>query len=144
MDIRLLFGIVWIGLVWGIPLCGMAAEPSSGTGKIVKEAGETIDATKEYTRQQKAAFQRKAHDELAVIQKQITTLRVKAHDASAVTRAELQQSISELEKKKAVAKHKLDELRTVTDAKWNEVKAGANKALDELKQSYEKARSQFP
>jgi len=139
-----LFAIAWIGIVAIVPLPGMAVEPPVDAEKITKEARETIEATKQYTAQQKEAFQRKAHEELAAIQKQIIALRGKASEASAATRAELQKSISELEKKKDAAKDKLDELRSATDAKWSEVKAGMNSALDELKRSYQHVREKLP
>jgi hypothetical protein len=43
-----------------IPLSGMAAESEANAEKVAKEAREAIEATKEYTAQQKEAFQRKA------------------------------------------------------------------------------------
>lgn len=139
-----LLGIVWMGIVWAIPLQGLAAEPTVGTEKITKEARETIEATKQYTAQQKEVFQRKAHEELVAIQKRIIALRGKATEASASTRAGLQKSLNDLEKKRDAAKDKLDELRAATDVKWGEVKAGMNNALDELKNSYQKALSHLP
>lgn len=136
--------IVWMGIVGVIPSQGVAAERPVDTEKIAKEARETIEATKQYTAQQKEAFQRKAHEELAAIQKQITALREKANEASAATRAELQKSIYELERKKEAAKNKLDELRAATDAKWSGVKSGMTSALEDLKNSYQKALSRLP
>jgi len=141
----ILWGILWIGIVGIIPLSGGgAAEPPIGAEKITKEARETIEATKQYTAQQKEAFQRKAHEELVTLQKQISALRGKASDASTTTREEFKKSMNELEKKKDAVKHKLDELRTATDAKWNDMKAGANSAIEELKHSYQKALSYLP
>src|SRR5690349_25155214 len=105
--------IVGIALVLGVPHVSFA-----GTETITKEAKETLEATKQYTIEQKEAFQRKAHEELAIIQKQIGTLREKEREVSAATRAELQKSIDELEKKKEAAKHELEQLRAVTDSKW--------------------------
>lgn len=140
----MLVGIVLIGIVGGIPLPGMGAEPPVDTEKITKEARETIEATKQYTAQQKEAFQQKVHEDLVSIQKQIIALRGKAGEASAATRTELQKSINELEKKKDAAKNKLDELRATTDAKWSAMKVAVNSALDELKNSYQKALSHLP
>lgn len=125
-------------------LLSLAVESSADMEKVTKEAQETLEATVEYTAQQKEAFQRKAHEELAAIQKQIIALKGKAGDASASTRAELQKSINELEKKKDAAKNKLDELRSATDAKWTDMKAGMSSALEELKGSYRKAMSILP
>ena len=122
----------------------MAAEPPVDTKKIVTEAREAIEATKQYTVQQKEAFHRKAHEELVAIQKQVFALQGKASKALAVIRTELQKSINELGKKWDIAKNKLDELRAATDAKWIDVKTGMTSALDELKNSYLKALSHLP
>lgn len=116
----------------------------TGPDKIVKEAWETLEATKEYTDQQKSAFQRKAQEELAVLQQQITALRGKVEDASVSTRAELQKSLTELEKKKDGVRKQLDELKQTTDKKWQDVQDGMNSALQELKQSYQKLLSRIP
>lgn len=115
-----------------------------GTGKITKGARETIEATRDYTVQQKEAFQRAVQDEMASLQQRIQTLREKANKASSKTRAKLQGSINELEGKKEAARKKLDELKTSTGAKWSSVRAGMNAALEELKTSYQKALSHLP
>ena len=81
---------------------------------------------------------------MATIQKQIGTLREKGREVSAATRAELQKSIDELEKKKEAAKHELEQLRAVTDSKWAAMKGNVNSALEDLKSSYQKALSHLP
>jgi chromosome segregation ATPase len=144
MSMKMTCAAVLTASVVGISGAGLAADQPTGTEKITKETREAVEATKEYTVQQKEAFQRKAHEELVAIQKQIQALRKKAAEASSATRAEVQKSIAELEKKKDAAKNKLDELRDATDAKWTEVKSGVNSALEELKQSYQKALSRLP
>ena len=140
----LLLGMLCAAMVGVGVLTGTAAEPPIDTEKIGKEARETIEATKQYTVQQKEAFERKAHEELAAIQKKIDALREKARGVSTATKTELQKSIAELEKEKDAARHKLDELATATDAKWSAVKASVNSAIDELKSSYRKAVSRLP
>jgi hypothetical protein len=135
---------VCVALVWMIPDPGRAADLLVGAETITTEIKETVEATKEYTAQQKEAFQRKAQEELASIQSQIRALRGKARNVSASTRAELQKSIDEMEKKKEAAKEKLDTLRDATDAKWHAMKTKVDAALDEIKSSYQKALSRLP
>jgi flagellar motility protein MotE (MotC chaperone) len=122
---------------------GMAAESTVSAEKVVKETQEAIEATKD-TAQQKEAFQLKAQEELAAIQRQIIGLRGKITKASESTRADLQKSLNELEKKKDSVKERLDELKGATDAKWHEVREGMNNALNELKQSCQKLLSHMP
>lgn len=136
-------------VVWGMVVgCAvflvLETESPAGTDTITKEVRVTVDATKEYTAQQKEAFQQKAHEELIAVQKQITALQDKARNASVAARADLQASINELEKKKEAAREKLATLRVATDEKWNAVKSGVDAALDEIKSSYRKALSHLP
>lgn len=140
----------WLGGVLLVPIAGMivcqnvGAESTTGTDKIVKEARETIEATKEYTAQQKEAIERKAQEELTALQQQIAALRGKVAEASVSTRAELQKSLNELEKKKDGVREQLDELKRTTDKKWQDVQDRMNSALHELKQSYQKLLSRIP
>ena len=130
-------------------LCGLvsvgveAGEQPVEPGTIAKEAREAIDATAQYTTQQKEAFQRKAQEELEAIQKQMAALQAKTDKASASARGELQKSIRELETKKEAAMKQLDGLKSATDAKWNEMKAGVHDAIEEMNQSYQRLRSRF-
>jgi len=139
-----MMGVLWVAIAGLSVPQGVAAESKAGTEKIVKEARETIEATKEYTVQQKEAIERKAHDELVALQRQIVELRGKVAQASETTRAELQKSLHELEKKKDGAKERLDQLKGATDAKWHEVQEGMTTALNELTQSYQKLLSHLP
>lgn len=136
--------VVSVALAGLIPCAGMTADSTASAEKVTKEAQEAIEATKEYTAQQKEAFQRKAQEEVMAIQRQIIGLREKMAKASESTRADLQKSLNELEKKKEGVKEKLDELKGATDAKWHEVKEGMNNALNELKHSYQKLLSHMP
>ena len=133
--------IVCIGVVLGL---GMAPNSLAGADTIAKEARETVEAAKEYTSQQKDAFQRKAQEELSAIKSQIETLRGKARNVSASTRADLQKSIDELDKKKEAVKDKLDALRDATDTKWHAIKTTVDTAFEEIKGSYQKALSRLP
>ncbi|MDH4080161.1 MAG: hypothetical protein OEU68_10130 [Nitrospira sp.] len=141
---QLIAGAAWVIGAWLAPMSGMAAESSVSAEKVVKEAQETIEATRQYTVQQKETFQRKAQEELAVMQQQILELRAKVEKASDSTRADLQQSLNELEKKKDGVREKLDELKYATDAKWHEVRERMNSALDEVKRSYRRLLAHLP
>lgn len=141
---RLVAGTVSAAFAVLVSWSGMALESAASAEKVAKETQEAIEATKEYTIEQKEAFQRKAQEELVTIQRQIIGLREKIAKTSESTRADLQKSLNELEKKKNGVKEKLDELKGATDTKWHEVREGMNKALGELKHSYEKLLSHLP
>ena len=120
-----------------------AGEQPVTPGTIAKEARETVEATAQYTVQGKDAFQRKAQEELASIQKRLAALQAKTDKASASVRSELQQSIQELEVKKEAVRKQLDGLKSATDATWHEMKAGVHSAIEEMNQSYQRLRSKF-
>lgn len=131
-------------VLYGLVSAGVeAGEQPVTPGTIAKEARETIEATAQYTTQQKEAFQRKAQDELEAIQKQMAAMQAKADKASVSARAELQKSIRELEVKKEAARKQLDGLKSATDAKWSEVKAGVHDAMEEMNQSYQRLRAKL-
>jgi hypothetical protein len=141
---RFAVGIIFMMSAGLIPWSSMAAESRASAEKVAKEARETIEATRDYTAQQKEAFQRKAHEELVAIQRQLIGLRQKVTEASESTRVELQKSLDELEKKKDGVKKKVDELKGATDAKWHDVREGMNDALNDLKRSYQTVLSRMP
>lgn len=131
---------VWCGL---ISVDVEAGEKSVTPATISQDAREAIETTAQYTAQQKEAFLRKAQEELESIQQQMVALQGKADKASASARTELQKSIYELEGKKAAARTQLDELKSATDAKWNEMRAGVHSAIEEMNQSFQRLRSKL-
>lgn len=134
--------IGFAAVLYGLLSAGVeAGEQPVTPGMIAKEARETIEATAQYTTQQKEAFQRKAQKELETIQKQMAAMQAKADRASASARAELQKSIRELEVKKEAARKQLDGLKSASDAKWSEMKAGVHDAIEEMNQSYQRLRA---
>jgi DNA repair exonuclease SbcCD ATPase subunit len=141
--------IGWIGssvtVVALLAPIGVRAEEKPVTGgTVAKEAREAVEATTQYTAQQKEAFQRKAQEELDAVQKQIAALQAKTTQASESVRMELKQSIQELEAKKAATRKQLEELQAATGSKWNDMKNHVHSAIEDLKQSYQKMRSNLP
>jgi hypothetical protein len=139
--------IVGIWIVGVVPLQVMAAELPVDSEKITQEVRETIAVSRQYMVLRWETFQRKTREELIALQKQLIALRGKAGEASEAARTELLKSIHQAEKKKEVAKVKMDELdklRAATDATWTDVKTGMNAALDELKHSSRYALSRLP
>lgn len=145
MKYRWIIGLSSLFLLgfWLITIGVEAGEKLVTPDTITKEARETIEATAQYTAQQKEAFQRKAQEELDAIQKQMAALQGKADKASASARTELQKSIHELEVKKEAVKKQLDGLKSATDAKWDELRAGVHSAIEEMNQSFQRLRSKL-
>ena len=140
-----LWGIVGIGLLT-IPVvvaAGASDKPVTGD-RVIREAQEAVTATKDYTIQQKDAFQQKVQMELDEMQARITQLRGQVNHASAEARADIQQAIEELEKKKDQANKKAEAIHSATASSWEQVKLKTAAAMDDLRDSLTRARSHFP
>ncbi|HET9960940.1 MAG TPA: hypothetical protein VFQ34_01275 [Nitrospiraceae bacterium] len=123
---------------------GDASGPDQGTGKVLRETKEAMEATKEYTLKQKETFTDKVRAELKEMQEKIAELRRKTESASAEARAELQNAITDLEKKKNEARKKLDEASESTGTAFGRLRDGVATAVEELKKSYKDALSKMP
>jgi len=140
-----LWGIMGIGLLT-IPVvvaAGASDKPVTGD-RVIRETQEAVTATKDYTIQQKDAFQQKVQTELNEMQVRITQLRGQVNHASAEARAEIQKAIRELEKKKDLANKKVDAIHSATASSWEQVKSKTEAAMDDLRDSLTRARSYLP
>jgi hypothetical protein len=140
-----LWGLVGIGLLV-LPVVTTAGTPDTPvTGdKVIRETKEAVTATKDYTIQQKDAFQRKIRTELDEMQVRITQLRGQVKHASAEARADIQKAIKELEKKKDLAEKKAQEIHSATASSWEQVKSKTSAAMDDLRKSFNRAKSHLP
>lgn len=111
---------------------------------VIREAQEAVTATKDYTIQQKDAFQRKIQTELEEVQVRITQLRGQVEHASGEARADIQTSIGELEKKKQLVNKKAEAIHSATASSWEQVKSKTAAAMDDLRKSLKRALSHLP
>ncbi len=116
----------------------------SATDKMVRDTKDAVEATKQYTIQQKEAFQKAIQNELNEMQVKIADLQKKTSAASVEARAEMQKAIQDLEKQKDEARKKLDEVNASTSSAWSKLKDGMNTAVADLKKSYKEAVSKLP
>ena len=140
-----LWGIVGIGLLI-IPVvvaAGASDKPVTGD-TVIRETQEAATATKDYTIQQKDAFQRKVQTELDEMQVRIRQLRGDVKHASGEARAEIKKAIRELEKKKDLASKKVEAIQSATASSWEQVKSKTEAAMDDLRDSLTRARSYLP
>lgn len=94
-----------------------------------------MTATNDYTIQQKEAFQRKVQSELDEMQTRITQLRGQVKQTSAHARADIQKTISELEKKKDLAGQKVQDIHYSTASSWTQVKSKTAVTMDDHRDS---------
>ena len=133
---------IWL-LTLSVVAAGTSNKPVS-SDTVIRETQEAVTATKDYTIQQKDAFQRTVQAELDEMQVRITQLRGQVKHASAEARADVQKAIVELEKKKDQAQKKAQDIHSATESSWEQVKSKTTAAMDDLRDSLTRARSYLP
>jgi archaellum component FlaC len=109
----------------------------------MKRTEQAVNAAKDYTLEQKQEYEKKLESQFADLSKRIDDLKQKAQSAQQGVTDKLQGTFDQLKKSQEVVEKKLPELRTSTSQAWGEVKDGVDKAMTDLSQAYEKARSHF-
>ena len=140
-----LWGMVGIGLLAMsiVSTAGASDKPVTGD-TVIRETQEAVTATKDYTIQQKDAFQRKVQTELDEMQVRITQLRGQVKHASAEANADIQKAIVELEKKRDLAQKKVQDIHSATASSWEQVKSKTTAAMDDLRGSLNRTLSHLP
>ncbi len=122
---------------------GDQPQPST-TDRVIRDTTEAVQATKQYTLQQKETFRKAMQAELAEMQVEIAELRKKTTAASAEARIEMQKALQELEHKKDEAGRQLAEVNASTSSAWSKLKDNMNAAVEDLKRSYKETISKLP
>lgn len=139
-----LCGVVGIGLLTLSVVSACASDKPVTGDTVIRETQEAVTATKDYTIQQKDAFQRKVQTELDEMQSRIAHLRGQVTHASAEAQADIQKAMRELEKKKDLASKKAQDIHSATASSWEQVKVKTTAAMDDLRDSFTRARSHLP
>ncbi|MDZ4854972.1 MAG: hypothetical protein SGJ26_08995 [Nitrospirota bacterium] len=144
-DVAGLWGIVGIALL-AIPVVVAAGAPDKPvTGDtVIRETQEAVTASKDYTIQQKDAFQRKIQTELDEMHVRMTQLRGQVSHASAEAQRDIQKALVELEKKKELAQKKAQDIHSATASSWEQVKSKTAAAMDDLREAFTRAKSHLP
>ncbi|MEI8015728.1 MAG: hypothetical protein WCH20_12935 [Nitrospira sp.] len=139
------WAIVGIGLLtMSIVVAAEASDKPMTGDRVIRETQEAVTATKDYTIQQRDAFQRKVQAELDEMQARIMQLRGQVKHASAEARADIQKAIVELEKKKDLAQKKVEDIHSATASSWEQVKSKTSAAIDDLRDSLNRTLSHLP
>jgi predicted small secreted protein len=122
-------------------LIGVCLLVGCNTAAGVKE--DTRQAA-DYTYDKKEEYQRKLAAEMRELDVKIGELKTKAGRASDSVKAEFAKDMEALDRQKAVLAEKMEAVKTSSASKWDDVKAGANSAMESVKQTYEKAKAKLP
>ena len=111
--------------------------------ELRKQAVGTLETAKKFTEQQKGEYQKKIESELTDLGKRIGELKERAETAKSDTLAALQVKIADLRERQKTAENKLGELKSATAQAWTEIKDGLDRAVTDLRKSYESAAGLF-
>ena len=97
----------------------------------------------DYTYEKKEVYQRALAAQARELDVKIDELKAKAGRANDAVKAEFARDMEALDGQKAVLAQKMEAVKASSASTWNDVKAGANSALDSVKQTYEKVKARF-
>jgi len=111
------------------------------TGKdVAREAREALEAAKQYTYQQKEQYEQRLRQVMDDLDDRIDDLEMRARAATADARKKLEPQLRELKQKRAVVSERLEKVKAAAPAAWNELKAGVQKAVEELQRALDDDR----
>lgn len=122
-----------------------SSEPQEGvtSGDVKRETQEALEATKQFTQQKKEEYQTVLEGELLDLEQKITALRQKAADAGVLKMGQYDEDLAALQKKKETMQQQLKMIKSVSAAKWQEMKTDLDSAMTDLKDAYKRAVSRF-
>ena len=125
---------LWIAFI------GVALIAGCNTAAGVKEDSRQAA---DYTYEKKEEYQRALTAQMRKLDLEIDELKARAGRASDAVKAEFARDMEVLDRQKAVLAQKMEAVKTSTASGWDDVKAGANSAMDSVKQTYEKAKARI-
>jgi predicted small secreted protein len=123
-----------------VAFIGVALLAGCNTVAGVKE--DSRQAT-DYTYEKKEEYQRTLAAQMRELDVKIDELKAKAGRASDAVKAEFARDMEALDRQKAVLAQKMEAVKASSASAWNDVKAGANSAMDSITQTYERAKARF-
>jgi len=124
-----------------VALIGVALLAGCNTVAGVKEDSRQAA---DYTYDKKEEYQRALAAQMRELNVKIDELKAKAARASDAVKAEFARDMEALDRQKAVLAQNMEAVKTSSASAWDDVTAGANSAMDSVKQTYEKAKARFP
>jgi predicted small secreted protein len=121
----------------------IAAAALAGCNTVAGMKQDTHQAA-DYTYEKKEEYQRALSAQMRELDAKTDELKAKAGRASDSVKAEFNRNMESLDRQKAVLNEKMEAVKSSTASGWNQVKAGADSAMNSVKQAYEKAKANLP
>ena len=119
---------------------GCASTDRKSSAAPRQSGAEAAQPNRDYTYAQKAAFIDKMKKELADMQEEMDRLSAKIDRSTGEAKADAKARLEVVREKWIRAKKQLDQAESATESTWKDVQRGFNKAFQDLKDSFDKAR----
>jgi len=114
---------------------------------VKKESEKAMESTTDYTHEKKEEYVRQMEAKLEEFDKEMKEFQAKVESRAAElkeeSKAEFNQSMEALGKKKQAADEKIEELKSAGSDAWDDLKVGVDSAMDELARTLDRVRSYF-
>jgi F0F1-type ATP synthase membrane subunit b/b' len=91
----------------------------------------------------KEAYQEKLEAQIKEWTAQLAEMKAKADKAGADAKSQMYQQIDQVRARKEAVQQKLTEIKAASADSWQALKTGSEKALDEMKKTWESMKSKF-
>lgn len=132
------FGFIFIAIV-SFPF---SVQATSGE-EVQEKTKAAVEAAASYTADQKAEAEKSMEESLSAMSKKITELKDQAKDLTGEAKQKINAQISSMEKEQASLKKDFAKLKKSSGNAWTQMKIGFGKAMDNLSEGYNKAKSEF-
>ena len=137
--------ILLVTLTVSISLAGFGKSAHAEvTAKDVKhDTAQAADSTATYAGQERDKYIHQAQKEIDELRVGIDRLGVKAREARDDAKARLDADIKALDKKWDATESKLGDVKAADARAWKKLKSGMDSAIEDLKQSFARAKKEF-
>jgi nucleotide-binding universal stress UspA family protein len=115
----------------------------SEPGKAPPDISSLIQKPKEIILKKKKEYQEKIEAQLKEWEPKIEALKAKADSAKSDAQTIYKEQIENLRQKQDAARGKLKELKDSGEEAWEEVKGGVDKAIEDIKEAFSRAKAKF-
>ncbi len=110
---------------------------------ITRNAKQTVETTAHYTDEQRQQIQKRIETQYNELKTDISILTENISKTHGETKNKLQAELADLKLKQNQVSNSLKRFSQSSGKAWDEIKVGLDQSLDQLGQSYKKAKDQF-
>ncbi len=133
---------ILVVLMLALVLAGCGKEESESAERVKQEAGEALEATKDYLGERKDEVIVALQDRVTNLESDIDRLREQAAAKGDEAKAAFDGLKANLQARLETAKQKLDEARRASGDAWEAASSELQEAVENLKEAYRKAAKQ--